>query len=500
MPTEESAWRSASLVLVFPAEPVTAMIFALVRARAAAPAFSSAASTSGTTIIGAVSRPSAGSLPSAMTSRLAPALTAAVAKSWPSMTSPLMAKKASPGTRLRVSIDMPVTACGIAPIGLPPIASISSSASQSELISTRSRSALRTSSWSENGKVYVADRLAFLVALAGDDQRVAGVKGRNRLADRLVAVADLDGAGRGGEDRLADFGRYFGARIVVGDDDEVGEPGGDLAHDRALAAVAVAAAAEDDDDAAGGEGPDRGEHVFQRVRLVRVVDIDRRAVLSRAGKVEPAGRALEMLERGERLGDRRAGGGGEAGGDQRVEYLEVAGERQVDLVQFAAGDDLGALAETLVLDALQRQEVAMAADGEHIEAGGLRRVDRRLRPVVVGEDDGRRALRQQRVEEAQLGAKIVLDRRMIVHVVAAEIGEAAGGEPDAVEPALVEAVAGGFHRGVGDAGIGEFGEQLVKLDRVGRGERAVVVAAGRDDAGGADAGGGDGRPAPRSGA
>jgi hypothetical protein len=77
---------------------------------------------------------------------------------------------------------------------------------------------------------------------------------------------------------------------------------------------------------------------------------------------------------------------------------------------------------------------------------------------------------------------------MIIHVVAAEIGEGAGGELDAVEPALVEAMAGRLHRSVGDAGIGKFGEELVKLDRVGRGERAVVVAAWRDDSGGADTG------------
>ncbi len=93
-------------------------------------------------------------------------------------------------------------------------------------------------------------------------------------------------------------------------------------------------------------------------------------------------------------------------------------------MQLAIGDDLGALAETFVLDPLQRQEIAVAADGENVEARGLCRVDGRLRPAVVGEDDGRRALRQQRIEQAQLGAVIVLDRRMIVHVVAAEIGEA----------------------------------------------------------------------------
>ena len=64
----------------------------------------------------------------------------------------------------------------------------------------------------------------------------------------------------------------------------------------------------------------------------------------------------------------------------------------------------------------------------------------------------------------------------------------AGGEPDAVEPALVEAVARGLHRGMGDAVVGEFREQLVQRDRIGRGQRAIFVAAGRDDAGRADAG------------
>ena len=62
MPTAARPWRSASLVLVLPAEPVTAMIFARERARAAMPAFSSACSTSGTTIMAVLTRPSAGSL------------------------------------------------------------------------------------------------------------------------------------------------------------------------------------------------------------------------------------------------------------------------------------------------------------------------------------------------------------------------------------------------------------------------------------------------------
>ncbi len=71
---------------------------------------------------------------------------------------------------------------------------------------------------------------------------------------------------------------------------------------------------------------------------------------------------------------------------------------------------------------------------------------------------------------------------MVVHVVAAEIGKGRSRKLDAVEPALVEAVAGSLHRRMGDAGICEFGKKLVQGNRIGRGERTVVVAAGRHHA------------------
>ncbi len=65
-------------------------------------------------------------------------------------------------------------------------------------------------------------------------------------ADGLGPVADFLRARAAGQDFLADGGRIFAARIVVGDDDVVGERAGALAHQRALALVAVAAAAEHD--------------------------------------------------------------------------------------------------------------------------------------------------------------------------------------------------------------------------------------------------------------
>ena len=78
---------------------------------------------------------------------------------------------------------------------------------------------------------------------------------RHRELDRGAAVgldADVPAADPGddlGDDRVG----VLRARVVGGDDDLVGQARGDLAHERALAAVAVAARAEDDDDAPARE-------------------------------------------------------------------------------------------------------------------------------------------------------------------------------------------------------------------------------------------------------
>src|SRR3954469_19503128 len=81
--------------------------------------------------------------------------------------------------------------------------------------------------------------LALLVALAGDDDDIA-VGGQ---ADRLLdggAPVDLDVqvvARDPGDDLRDDRLRILGARVVAGDDHLVGESRGDLAHQRALAAI-----------------------------------------------------------------------------------------------------------------------------------------------------------------------------------------------------------------------------------------------------------------------
>ena len=84
-------------------------------------------------------------------------------------------------------------------------------------------------------------------------------------------------------------------------------------------------------------------------------------------------------------------------------------------------------------------------------------------------------------------------RRMIVEVVAAEIGEGRRLEPHAVEPMLVEAVRGRFEREVRHALGRELGQRLVQRHGIGRRQRAVDGAVGLHEADGAERGGACGR-------
>ncbi len=113
------------------------------------------------------------------------------------------------------------------------------------------------------------------------------------------------------------------------------------------------------------------------------------------------------------------------------------------------------------------------ADREDGEPARPRGLDHARSDLGVGVDDRRRALRQEVAEQTQLGGKIILGRRVVIHVVAAEIGEGAGGKPHAVEPLLVEAVRRRLHREMGDARVGERLKRPVEGQRVRRRQRTI---------------------------
>ena len=85
---------------------------------------------------------------------------------------------------------------------------------------------------------------------------------------------------------------------------------------------------------------------------------------------------------------------------------------------------------------------------------------------------------------------------MIIHVVARQIGEAAGRDAHAVETILIEPVRGRFEGEMRDAVARDLVELSMQRDRIGRGQRAVDGALRRYQPDGADAGGGMPEPLP----
>ena len=107
---------------------------------------------------------------------------------------------------------------------------------------------------------------------------------------------------------------------------------------------------------------------------------------------------------------------------------------------------------------------------------------------MVDIDDGRGAAVEQRLEQPQLGGEVGLEGLMIIEMIAGDVGEAARRNAQAVEPELIEAVRRRFDGQMGDSLAGECVDRTMQLDRIRCGQRAVNLAARRDDTDGADAG------------
>src|SRR2546426_8194965 len=142
------------------------------------------------------------------------------------------------------------------------------------------------------GKHVGTDDLVRLVTLTRYHHRITGIGPMQRVVDRpgavgLDRVAARLGTGRAhtDEDLVDDRLRPLRAGVVRGHPDPVGEAGGDLAHDRALAAIAVAATPEDHAQTPPSELARRGQHALERVGSVGIVHDDQER-LSRAHLLE----------------------------------------------------------------------------------------------------------------------------------------------------------------------------------------------------------------------
>ena len=260
-----------SFVEVFPTEPVIATTRALLFARTALPIAASAAKSSSGTSVAAAPRARA-------SSRIR--LAAADGD-----------EEVAGRDAARVDLDAGHLARRRPRAGRGPRSS--ASRERDQVRAPRVRSASRAASRSSNGIVRSANSCPCSAPLPAIRTTSPSRAELDRARDRGRAVRlDLDVADRAGDDRVDDRLRILAARIVVRDDHDVGELGGDAPHLRPLLAVAVAAAAEDAEHAPGRELARRAQQRLERDRLVRVVDDHRRtAALRRSSRIVPARRA-----------------------------------------------------------------------------------------------------------------------------------------------------------------------------------------------------------------
>ncbi len=291
------------------------------------------------------------------------------------------------------------------------------------------------------------------------------------LVDGLAALADLDAPRRQppgpGEASAAPasiaariVGGVLGAGVVVGDHEDVGEPGGDLAHDRPLALVAVAAGAEHDDHPAGGDRPQRGDGGLDGVGLVGVVDDDLEGVLGHETTSTRPGTAVSPRPWARRPA---VEAGLAAGGQRRERVGDVERARQ-----RGPGRDPGAVGrehgEGRAADAgaqVDRAPVGLVAGrGE----GGDR--DRGLggepaAVLVVDVDQGPAG--PLGGEQRRLGGVVALDVAVEVEVVATEVEEHRDVEDHAVDPAQAQRVARDLHRARLDLALAHQRQQSVQV-------------------------------------
>ena len=337
----------------------------------------------------------------------------------------------------------------------PPVAASASAAVHSarHRADLRQRPRARTSA-SLKGSTVAPTIWPLLVSLAGDQQQIARREQIDRGADGFGAVADLAAPWAGGEDGAADRGRVLAARIVVGDDDDIGEPRRDRAHHRPLARVAVAAAAEHDDEPAAAMRAQRRERRLERVGRMGVIDDHRRAVGVRGDMLHPPRRARELGERGDRGVARHAGREREAQRRERVHRLEFAHQRQREGVPSRRR--------------LRARSRWPAPSGSAPRRGAARRRARAPKPmtrwprarqsVASSRPSATSRLstavppaRQQLGEQPALGREIGGHVAVIVEMVARQVGEGGGAEREPVEAELVEPVARRLERDMVDA-------------------------------------------------
>ena len=306
------------------------------------------------------------------------------------------------------------------------------------------------------------------MAFARDHQNIAVAEPGNRGTDCFGTIADFASVRTAGQDFPADRARVFAARIVVGDDHMIGQLHRDGTHLGALDLVAVAAAAEHHDQFARGVRAQRGQNVFKRIWRVGVIDINRRAAGRHGDFFQTPGRALQMFERRHDAVHRFAQPDGHARGHQHVRCLKSTGKRQRNSVCLAGMDDGESLTVGRGFARHQFEAAAILTDGDQAQAAFGRRGDERLGMIGIGIDHRCGPVARQFAEQPELGVQVMAQRGMVIAMVGRQVGESHGGNFRAVQPVLIEPMAGGFERQMIDAVGFDLGQNFLNFNRTWR--------------------------------
>ena len=288
-----------------------------------------------------------------------------------------------------------------------------------------------------------------------------------RRCDGRGAVGlDVLVAGHAGEDLLDDRGRLLAARVVGRDDRAVGEAAHDLAHQRALGAVAVAAAAEDAEKPSRREAACLGEHVLESLRRVRVVDEyrERLALVHRLEAPGHAGQVLDAPDDRVVLDPEQA-----CGRDRPEDVLDVEAPAQ----PWAHGESGSAEARR------GRGELQVLGPDVGVVLQAEREERPPERPQLVGETAsvlvadvhgrGRAVAVDVRVdEEAALRLVVRVHRPVEVQVILGEVREDERSEARADEALELGRVRGGLHRTAPVAGIEHLAVRALEIDGLRR--------------------------------
>ena len=240
----------------------------------------------------------------------------------------------------------------------------------------------------------------------------------------------------------------------------VGQARAGGAHQRPLAGVAVAAGAEQhvQPRARRDVRAKRGEQPLQRVRRVGVVDIDGGAVRQPRRQLHPpahAGQARQQRESALRRhpardGQRQRRAARCRPGSGRAGTGAARGGRRTPRPP-APARPAAALGGAGAPRRPPRPPSAAAGRALPATSRSAPSVSASMSALA----DKRGAGRQQRVEQAQLGGAVGRHVAVVVEMVARQVGEARGGDPQTVQPALLDAVRGSLDRRLPHAGAGQ---------------------------------------------